>query len=78
MKNFSVNVENINYPSGPGNKFQLKLESNSEIEELNEIENFPKFFFKFISLSQVQNENKGDRVGKIDSLLVIFMMMIFY
>lgn len=74
MNNFSVNIENVNYPSGSGNKFQIKLDSNSEIEELDDIESIPKIFFKFISLSQVQNENKGERIGKIKSLSFFFLI----
>lgn len=62
MKNFSVNEENIHYPSGSGNKLQIKLDSNTVIEELKVIENFPTIIFKFISLDHIQNVNLNERV----------------
>lgn len=61
--NFSVNEENIQFPSGSGNRFQIKLDSNTEIEELNAIDDFPKIFFKFISLEKIQNINKNEKIG---------------
>lgn len=63
MKNFSVNEEKVEYPSGSGNRLQIKLDPKAEIEELGSIENFRSIFFKFIPLSEVQNSKRNDRIG---------------
>lgn len=72
MQNFSVNEENIHYLSGSGNSLQVKLDSNAEIEESDEIENFPKIFFKFLSLGHIQNVDKSERVGILLKLCFVF------
>lgn len=63
VTNFSVNEENIHFPSGSGNKFRVKLNSNAELGELEDDTNIPEIFFKFVSMESIQNLNKNDKIG---------------
>lgn len=64
VTNFGVTEENMKFRSGTGNKLKITLNSNSQINQIQD-ENFPEIIFSFKNLQEVLNTKQHDIVGKI-------------
>lgn len=74
--NFSVNEENVAYPSGSGNHLQVKLNSDAEIEELDDDHDFQQIIFKFVPLFEFQLIEKTEKIGTCIFKFLIGILLI--
>lgn len=66
LLNFSVALENVSYPSGTGNHFEIKSNSNSIVESVSkDFEGFEELPLVLIALDGLISIDNNQQIGKI-------------
>lgn len=54
----------MNYPSGSGNKLQIKANKHFIVHQINDDDSVPKISFYFQSIETIKSKRINSRVGK--------------